>query len=76
MFLQKSLARSMQETPAYTTLAGNFVVWSCILCTCSVETTLLGMFKIDKKKPFPLDIITFSQIPDFTPFGQWAMRHF
>ena len=43
----------MQETPAYTTLAGNFVVWSCILCTCSVETTLLGMFKIDKKT-FPL----------------------
>ena len=31
----------MHDTPAYSTLAGNFIVWTCILCTCSVEATLL-----------------------------------
>ena len=31
----------MYDTPAYSTLAGNFIIWTCILCTCSVEATLL-----------------------------------
>ena len=31
----------MHDTPAYSTLAGNFIVWTCIFCTCSLEATLL-----------------------------------
>ena len=47
LLLQKSMARSMRDTPAYSILAGNFILWSCVFGTFIVEDTLLGIS--DKK---------------------------
>ena len=41
------MARSMRDTPAYSILAGNFILWSCVFGTFIVEDTLLGIS--DKK---------------------------
>ena len=47
LLFQKSMARSMRDTPAYSILAGNFILWSCVFGTFIVEDTLLGIS--DKK---------------------------